>query len=357
MILANPKLDINLSIIEDNTRQIVQLAKSKGIDIFGVIKGVGGDIEIAKAMILGGVVGLGDSRLDNLKKLKRLKVPLMLLRIPMLSQAKRVVKIADISLNSQLEVIDRLDKEAASLNKVHKIILMIDLGDRREGVLPKDTLNYVDEIRTLKNIRLVGLGSNLACFRGVLPTEDKMLQLMELVKGAEGLLGRKLPIISGGNSSSLPLLLKEGYTPITNQLRVGETIILGRKVPSGDKFSFTKLDGIKLKAEVIEIKNKPVNSDKVNGDSNVNNSLDEEIRRRGILAIGSQDIEAKGLIPCNKGIIVEGASSDHLIVDLTNVQGVMVGDEVSFRLNYSSLLRAATSPYVKKFYYREDDRD
>ncbi|PRX26239.1 putative amino acid racemase [Orenia metallireducens] len=356
--MLNPRIEINLAEIENNTKKIVELASNRGIDIWAVTKGATADLKVAKAMLAGGAVGLADSRIRNLKGLKSLDCPLMLLRIPMLSEVNEVVEIVDISLNSELELIKRLNQVANSKGKVHKIILMVDLGDRREGILPEDLFEVAKVTKKLSNIELIGLGTNLACFRGILPNQDNMTQLMDLVNNIREELEIELPIISAGNSSSLPLLLDLKHTPVSNQLRVGETILLGREVPSGEKFELTSLATFKLIAELIELKEKPTASQGEQGNNAFGQKqeiLDKGVRKRGILGIGRQDIDPNSLFPLNPKISIEGASSDHLIVDLSKVDNIKLGDEIEFRLGYGSLLHAMTSPYVEKVYHIEEE--
>lgn len=356
--MLNPRIEINLAKIEDNTKEIVELAKNRGIDIWAVTKGAAADLKVAKAMLSGGAVGLADSRIRNLIKLKKLKYPLMLLRIPMLSEANKIVEIVDISLNSELDTINRLNQVAKRKGRVHKIILMVDLGDRREGVLPENVFEIAKKTKELSNIDLIGLGTNLACFRGILPSEDNMNQLMDLVNHIREELELELPLISAGNSSSLPLLLDLEHSSVTNQLRVGETILLGREVPSGEKFELTSLDTFKLITELIELKEKPTASEGEQANNAFGQKqeiLDKGIRKRGILGIGRQDIDPNSLFPLNPKISIEGASSDHLIVDLSKVDDIKLGDEVEFRLGYGSLLHAMTSPYIDKVYYIEEE--
>ena len=60
----------------------------------------------------------------------------------MISEADKVVEYADISLNSELETIRALSKEALIKGRSHNIILMVDLGDLREG--------YYNERKSMK---------------------------------------------------------------------------------------------------------------------------------------------------------------------------------------------------------------
>ena len=100
---------------------------------------------------------------------------MMLIRIPMLSEVKDVVRLADISLNSEFEVIKALNEEARRQGKLHKVILMADLGDLREGFWDKDELVDVAEYIEDKmiNIQLVGVVNQRRMLRFDLPYGGK----------------------------------------------------------------------------------------------------------------------------------------------------------------------------------------
>jgi arginase family enzyme len=77
--------------------------------------------------------------------------------------------------------------------------------------------------------------------------------------------------------------------------------------------------------------------------------VDEGDRLRGIANIGREDTMIEGLVPINPGVRVLGASSDHLVLDITDAEPpLVVGDRVSFHMNYGALLTAMTSEYVEK---------
>ncbi|MTI61347.1 MAG: alanine/ornithine racemase family PLP-dependent enzyme [Firmicutes bacterium] len=356
--MSNPKVKIDLKKIEANTKTIVDLAVTEGIEIFGVTKVVCADLKVAQAMLAGGVKGLADSRIDNLKYLREnlniSTVPLMLLRIPMLSEVDRVVKYADISLNSELKVIKALNIASEKKDLKHQIILMIDVGDRREGIMPDRVIQIVKKIIKLKNIKLLGLGTNLACFGGVLPSKRNLRILIDLKQEVNNQFGLNIEIISGGNSSSLPLLKKEGLPPDITQLRVGETILIGTNVLNRKPFLDTYQDAFLLVAEIVELQDKPAQPEGERGQDAFGETkkiIKKGIRKRAIVAVGRQDVEIEGLTPLAEGIEIEGGSSDHLIIDVTGSQkDLKVGDLLGFKLNYAALLKAATSRYVDTDY-------
>lgn len=271
----------------------------------------------------------------------------------MISQVDEVVKYADISLNSELETIIALNDAASKVNKVHQIILMIDLGDLREGYFDHDEIVTVcNELKILKNIKVIGVGTNLTCYGGVIPNEENLGRLVKLGKLIENLLDTKLEIISGGNSSSVYLLEKGIVIEGINQLRIGEAILLGTESAYGEDLPGNYQDVFTLFAEIIEIKEKPsIPIGEIGRDAfgNVPVFTDKGIRKRAILAVGKQDFGTHKIEPIDKSIEILGSSSDHLIVDITDCKrNLKVGDELAFKVGYGAMLALMTSEYVNK---------
>ncbi|MGH4137427.1 ornithine racemase Orr [Clostridium sp.] len=349
-----PCVEVNLSKITHNTVEIVNMCENKGIDVFGVTKSYCANTPITKAMVKGGIKGIADARIGNLKKAKDIKCEKLLLRIPMPSNAGLVVKYSDISLNSEIETIKKISKAAKRMKKTHSIILMVDLGDLREGVLEEDVLATVKEIIAIDNIVLIGIGTNLTCYGGVIPDEENLGKLIKIKHSIKEQLGIELPVVSGGNSSSLPLVMNGTIPSGINQLRVGEAIVLGTETAYGHKIDNCYSDCFILKGEIIEVKNKPsVPTGTIGMDAfgNTPHFEDEGIIRKAIVALGRQDIYVDGVFPLNEKVKILGASSDHLILDVTKSEkDYKVGDIVDFNMNYGCLMQAMMSPYVSKYY-------
>lgn len=352
--MNSPRLEIDLTVITENTRCIVNKCKSFDGHVVGVTKSCCGDSRVARAMLAGGVTMLGDSRLENIKRMRQagVKAEFMLLRLPMISEAAEVVDKADVSLNSELAVIRALSKSAFNQGKIHRVILMVDMGDLREGVWPADLVKTVEQIMVLPGIHLDGIGTNLACYGGVIPTKEKMEQLIELKERVKKLCGYHLPVISGGNSANLQMIWGGEMPPGINQLRIGEGILLGRETVQRSPLPGLKQDAFRLYAEIIELKEKQsVPIGKIGQDAMGNTPYfpDKGNRLRAILALGRQDVYIDGLIPNDPSLSIIGASSDHLIVDVTDSDvSWQVGMEIAFNVEYAALMSAMASPYVKK---------
>lgn len=347
-----PAIRIDLDKLTHNTKTLVEKCNRLGIDVVPVTKVYCGMPEIARASIAAGVKMLADSRIENIIKLKEFDVPKLLLRIPMLSQVEEIVEHVDISLNSEYEVIKALSVKALEKGKVHKIILMIDLGDLREGEWNETAVEFAGRILELKGVKLVGVGTNLTCYGAVIPSKENLGLLVSLAKEIESKYNIKLDIISGGNSSSIHLIDKNEVPGRINQLRLGESIVLGTESAYGERIEGTYGDVFTYMAEIIELKEKPsVPTGETGVDAFGEKPVftDRGIRKRAILASGRQDIKADGLKPRDIDAIILGASSDHLIIDVSDCKKeYKTGDIMEFDLSYGALLAACTSEYVEK---------
>lgn len=346
-----PRLEINLDKLYHNAHALVERLRSRHISVTAVTKATLGLPEVANTFLRAGVIGIGDSRIENIRTLHDAGVSaaLTLIRTPMLSQVESVVRYADTSFNSEIVVIKRLAHAAQNAQCMHGIVLMVELGDLREGILPADLMQVVGETLCLPNIIFKGIGTNLACRSGVSPDARNMAELSDLADAIEATFDMALDVVSGGNSANLNWALSTASTGRINNLRLGESILLGCEPLHRHPIEGLYTDAIKLVVEVIESKRKPSLptgqiAQTAFGDNPT--GADHGDINQSILAIGQQDIDPDGLTP-PAGITVRGASSDHLILE-SGHDRPRVGEQIPFQLNYSALLRAMTSPFVNK---------
>lgn len=353
--MTYPNITINTKYLTENAQTMVQLCGSAGISVMAIGKACCGDVTVARSLSAAGIKWLGDSRIQNLTTFKKAGIdkPLCLLRLPMLSEVKEVVSIADTSLVSEIATAKALSEAALSQGIIHKIVLMVDLGDLREGVMPADALSTAKIMAGLLGIELHGIGVNFACYGAVMPSYAKLEQLVQLAETIRSATGLPLPVVSGGNSASV-FLLPDGVPPGITQLRLGESILLGRETVYRKAVSGCHLDAFTLSCEIIELKEKPSVPDGelcTDAFGNPPSFTDKGIRKRAILGIGRQDVITDGLIPLDEGADILGASSDHLIIDVSDVaRPLEVGSIMSFNVQYSALLTSMQSSYVHKIY-------
>jgi predicted amino acid racemase len=354
-----PRIEIRLDRIRHNTRNLVDRLGCRGIEVCGITKATLGAPEAAAAMLAGGVTSLGESRIESVEALRRVGVvaEIMMVRSPMLSQVDRVVSASDLSLNTEMEVILQLSESACRQNRQHGVVLMVELGDLREGIMPDDLLAVAGKVLGLPGVVLRGIGTNLACHSGVVPDVANMAELSALAVSIEATLGVELEIVSGGNSANLDWVLNpDSVVGKINHLRLGESILLGREplrrsIPEG-----LETDAFTLVGEVIESKYKPFEARGSLAQSAFVQPLHPQNPRasgtRVIVAVGRQDVDTDGLAPPEQYSIL-GASSDHLLL-ATDSDAPKIGSELRFSPNYSALLRAMTSPFVSRQFLDPD---
>lgn len=352
--MMTPYITIDLQKIEHNARTIVGLCKEHGIEVSGVTKVTCGHSEVANAMLRGGVSSIADSRLQNIQRLKDAgsDANYLLLRIPALSEVHKVVELVDVSLNSELIVIEGLSKSAQRLNKIHEVVLMVDLGDLREGAWQDDLVSLVLETIILPGVRIKGIGTNLACFGGVVPSEQNMNRLVELANEIEQTFMLKLEWISGINSSGLDLIAAGHMPKQINHARIGEAILLGCETTQRRPWPGTSQDAFVLHAEILELKKKPsvpVGQCSEDAFGQRPEFEDRGMIVRALLNVGREDVDVEGIKPLDARYNILGASSGYLALDVTQAaKSLRVGDELVFSLNYSALLTAMSSEYVNK---------
>lgn len=358
-----PALDVNLDAIRTNAQVLCDICTKNGIAVAGVIKFSDCDLEIAKAYHDGGCAQIGVSRAKHLQKLKAAypNMQTLLTRSPTRGDLENCARFADLSLHGDADVLIALNAEAGKWNTRPGIILMLDVGDLREGV---DNIPALVELaklcESLPNLRLRGVGTNHACMNGILPTYENLSFLVEGAEAVEAAIGRKLDIISGGSSINL-LLLKDGVNGMPqriNHLRLGGAIAnpMNIRMNRGVTFPGMREDGILLTAEIVEVQEKdsaPKGQSTKNWAGLAITREDKGRRMRAILALGSQDVgDAASLLPVDDGVEVVGCSSDHTIVDVTDSgKAWKSGDTLTFRTRYANMLYAFTGNHMDVAYH------
>ncbi|MCR4672495.1 MAG: alanine racemase [Lachnospiraceae bacterium] len=356
-----PVIEIRLGSLLQNVSFTAEKCHQAGISLAGVVKGMAGDTRCALTIEKGGADYIASSRLCELRDAKQagVRIPTMSLRVSMISEVTDVVKDADYSLESDLEVLKALNAEAVKQGLTHNVILMKDIGDLREGWWEEDEFIsaalYCE--RELPAIHVAGIGTNVGCYGSVVPTCEKLKELTDCAEKVEGAIGRKLEIISGGASSSFVRVLDGDMPEGINNLRIGEGLFLpmlyenayAHKVPQ------MKQDVAVLSMEILEVRDKPtypVGELGVDAFSHKPVYVDRGIRKRALAAGGRADYGFPDeIIPLDEGISLIGASSDHTILDIEDcTRDLKPGGRVSFYMNYLAMLTAAGARDVSREY-------
>ena len=354
-MLVNPRLEINISSIRENIRTLNNECNEKNLKIIAVTKSYCANKNIIKSIIKQGISIFADSRMENLFKIRKWypNSKLMLLRIAMSSEAFQIVNTCDYSANSSLETIKKLNSTAVLLKKKHGIVLMIDMGDLREGILPEYAIEMAQEVEKLNNVFLAGIAVNFACFGGVLPDKKNTSAFGELGISIEKSLGKKLEIISVGGSVCIDIMREGLLHPSITHLRLGESITNGTNASMNSaRFHGLRTDGFELIAELVELIEKtsvPIGQIGYDAFGSIPVFENKGKMIRGVIAIGKQDTPFDYIEPLDERIEILGGSSDHMICDFTKCNNdYRVGDEIHFNIKWASMLHLMTSHYVKK---------
>lgn len=347
---------LNRTKLHDNYHYLNRFFLEHNIEWGVVSKVFCGSKTYLNELINLGVKQICDSRITNLKIIKSLNpsIETVFIKPPAKRYISSVVKYADASFNTEFETIKMLSDEAVKQNKVHKVIVMIELGELREGVMREEFIEFYEQIFKLPHIEIAGLGTNLTCMYGVLPSQDKLLQLCLYEQLIEAKFNKVIPYITGGTSVTIPLISKGLLPKDVNHFRVGETLFLGTDVYNSSPNPEMHQDVFKLYAEIIELREKPMVPDGDLGQNLTGNFLEfndpqGESSYRAIIDIGLLDVEEAHIQPVNSQLKVVGSSSDMMVVDLgENTEKYKVGSQIEFNVSYMGILRLMNCDYVDK---------
>ncbi|MBU1220883.1 alanine racemase [Myxococcota bacterium] len=352
------KVVINLDALRHNLARIDRIITLQGASWTVVTKALCGHTDTIKALEMMGVKSIADSRLDNLRAISRETPELekWYLRLPHLSAVKEIVELADLSLNSEIRVIRALGKEALRQGKIHNIIIMVELGDLREGITPGSLTEFYREVFETPGIKVMGLGAQIGCLGGASPNEDQVAQLGLYRELLELKYQEELKFISAGSTIFLPHLFEGGHYRSINHYRIGEALFLGTNLITGGKIPGLRDDVITLEAEIAEIKKKSLTANSGTNSAPFDMpNLNYEPGQRGfraLVTVGNLDTDVNGLKPVVDEYVVAGGSSDITVVNMgSNPNNLTVGDTITFKTNYSAFLGLMNDPYIPKEIY------
>lgn len=362
------ELIIQTEKIKSNIKWLSEYFRQRNIHWSLITKVFSGDKTFLQQVLSDDVVdtlnSVGDSRLSSLRNLKSVKpgIRTIYIKPPAKAYVEEVIRYADISLNSSLSTLEALNEEAGRKGVVHRVILMVEMGELREGINPADVPAFCKQALRLSNIEVIGLGSNLGCMYGIEPTPDKLLDLATLRQAVSSLLGRGIPFLSGGTSITLPLLEKGDVPKEINHFRVGETAFFGTSPLNDQRFKQLSVDTFLFSANIIELEEKKIVPEGVIGQGSVgraasfsnNNSTATAVK--AILDFGLLDVAKEDLEPEDPGLRFVGMTSDMMVLDLGNNETgdgstrYRIGDQVRFRPNYMAVARLLHSRFIDKVF-------
>lgn len=350
-------ITLNKQKLQHNYKELDELFKEHHIEWAAVVKLLCGNKLFLKQVLDLGINEVCDSRISNLETVKAIRpdVQTVYIKPPAKENVREVLECADVTFNTEYDTIKLLSDTAVEMGISHKILIMIELGELREGVMRDEFIDFYQKVFDLPNIKVIGIGANLTCMYGVLPSEDKLLQLCLYKQLVEAKFKQEIPYISGGASVTIPLIYKGLMPDAVNHFRVGETLYMGTNAYENKPYSNMHNDVFKLYAQIIELNEKPyvpsgemgynLSGEKIEFDT----SQRGEVGLRAIVDIGLLDVEDSHLTLTEEEQEIIGASSDMMVIDLKdNKKDLQVGDFIEFRMDYMGILRIMNSDYIEK---------
>lgn len=350
-------ITLNADKLKFNFDYLDNLFAQENIQWSVVTKILCGNKEYLRKLLSFPIKQVCDSRVSNLRTIKEInpEVETIYIKPPAKRSIKSIVQYADISVNTEFETIKLLSAEAKKQNKTHKIIIMVELGELREGIMRDDLMQFYSNIFNMHNIEVVGIGANLSCLYGVLPNPDKLIQLSLYEQLIEAKFDRQIQYVSGGSSVTIPLILQSLLPKGINHFRVGETLFMGTDAYNHVPLGNLKTNVFTLYSEIIELIEKPqvpMGEMGVNMEGHSTEFDPEMIGKtsfRAILDMGLLDVDVEHLTLVDSDIEIAGASSDMLVIDLKeNEKGYKVSDLIEFKMDYMGILRVLNSKYIEK---------
>lgn len=350
-------LKLNSAALAHNYRFLEDLFAQSEASWGVVTKLLCGHAGFLKELLSLGVKEVHDSRVSNLKRIKQLAPDVQTVYIkpaPKKSIAA-IIAYADVSLQTDLKILQLLSAEAVKQQKKHKVIIMVEMGDLREGVMGEQLIDFYEQAFQLPHVEIIGLGTNLNCLNGVMPTQDKLIQLSLYREIIQLKFKRNIPWISGGSSVTVPLLIQQRLPKGINHFRIGESLFFGADLFNDSLIEGMRDDVFSLEAEIIELSEKPKIPEgpmglTPQGEQRAFDVADYgQSSYRAIIDIGVLDIDPKYLQLPHSGMEIIGSSSDMIVIDLgDNPLGLSVGDTLQFSLKYMGALSLMNSVYVEK---------
>jgi predicted amino acid racemase len=353
------QLIIKTDKILENIEKLSYFLNNHNIIWSLTVKVLSGNKESLKKLLNSEIIktthSIADSRLSNLKNIKSINpdIKTMYIKPPAVQSCKTVVDVADYSFNTSYETLQELNRFAAEKGIIHKVVVMIEMGELREGIMRDDLIDFYSKCFELKHIKVVGIGTNLGCMYGVEPTFDKLVQLSLYKQLIEAKFNRHIELISGGSSITLPLITKQKIPELINHFRIGEAAFLGVTPLTGKRFKNLACDAFEFKANIIEMEKKENKPDGIISEANISHTAEITSNNesyKAILDFGILDVDTNDLIPKSKNLKFLGTTSDMTVYDLgrQKIQKFNVGSAIGFKPNYMAVARLMNSRYIEK---------
>ena len=325
-------LEIDLDAIKHNTQSIKELI-GKQVRIMGIVKGNGyghDAIEVSRIILENGVDQLGVARIEEAIILRKnnIKAPILVLGAVLEEQIKLYLDYQIMATIGDIDSANKINKIAKKFNQKIKAHLKIDTGMGRLGIKPFEAKAFFSKLKKLHNIEIVGLFTHFSTADE--SNKDYTFYQFQLFKEVEDLfssLNKPSAFCSHAANSGAILDLPETWL---DMVRPG--CILYGLYPSVDiDKKINLIPALTFKTRVFFIK-------KIKAGSFIGYGNTYQAKKDIIVAtlpVGYADgysrlLSNSGqvLIRGKLALIIGRVCMDQLMVDITNINQVKIGDEV-----------------------------
>ena len=361
------ELHIHTDRIIGNIEKITELMAKQGATWTLISKVLCGHKEALRRILAHPAVdalhSIGDSRLSSLEVIRSLRPDIQTMYIKPVPQnlVSSIVQLADISLISSLRTLELLNDAAGLIGRTHKVIVMIELGELREGIVHDDIVAFYRRAFAMEHIEVIGIGTNLGCMHGIEPTYDKMIQLSLYRQLIEEKFQRSLPIISGGSSITLPLVGSRKLPSSMNHFRIGEAVFLGTSPLDNSRYRNLSTSVFEYTANIVELEEKSSVPDGIINDAAIGHVAEAGTEEdpgathcRAIADFGLLDVDVNDLVPKDSRVHFAGTTSDVTVFEIaehSDAHGAgryHVGDTLRFTPSYMGAARLMNSKFIYK---------
>lgn len=349
-----PTLRISAAKLRHNLAYVKTLCQRRGVELMGVVKGCHAHPGVCRVFAEAGITAMGAARVRHAAPIAAAGGAPWMVALPPLHRVADVVRGFPVSFNSEVASLEALSRAAAEAGTRHEAMLMVEVGDLREGVMPGQVVETVRRALALEHAHFAfkGLAAHFGCMSGLIPTPESVERLTRAAAAVEAALGRRPAVLSVGGSDFLRLLEAGPLHPAITQVRMGYAVLLGKHPDSLDGHPGLERDAVLFEAEVLEVKDKPSMPFGVTGINAFGERLtfvDRGVRKRAVLGFGALETDSRGLTPTLPGMELIGVNSNYSVYDVSDCPvEVRPGQLLRFRMNYKALAQAFHSSLVEK---------
>jgi alanine racemase len=330
-------IEINSKAFKNNVRLIKKIVGEK-VGIIAVVKSNAyghGLVESARILSAEGIAMFGVNSLNEALKLRQsgIKESILVMGYILPGEFEEAIENKiDITLFDE-KMMPEIDRAASKSKRIARVHLKFDSGMGRLGIPLQDVLGVINKIKKYPSIKLWGLSSHFACADTTQDTNHLQIKNILGVLSEIQKLKIKIPLLHFSNSAmSVRSAMKEFLNQNVGQLFIRPGILLYGMSPFGQKIK--TLNDFKpvlsWKTKVVQLRKFPAGHCVSYGCT----YRTQKNERIAVLPVGYYEgfdrkfsNNGEVLIHGKKAKVRGRVCMDFIMVDVSKIRGIKVGDE------------------------------